>query len=66
MFTNVIYFTACILGKHQDVFLYFTFFFLLFRAIPAAYGGSQARGVIGAVATGLYHSRSNAGSKPRL
>ena len=31
-----------------------------------AYGGSQARGVIGAVATGLRHSPSNAGSKPRL
>ena len=25
----------------------------LFRAVPAAYGGSQARGQIGAVATGL-------------
>ena len=28
--------------------------FLLFRATPAAYGGSQARGRIGAVATSLY------------
>ena len=28
-----------------------------------AYGGSQARNQIGAVATGLYHSPSNSGSK---
>lgn len=43
------------------------FFFLSFsRAAPAAYGGSQARGVIRAVATGLCHSHSNAGSKPCL
>ena len=37
------------------------FVFLLFLwAAPAAYGGSQARGRIGAVAAGLYHSHSNA------
>ena len=35
-------------------------------AAPAAYGGSQARGPIGAVATGLHQSHSNAGSQPRL
>ena len=35
-------------------------------AAPAAYGGSQARGPIGAVATGLRQSHSNAGSEPRL
>ena len=44
-----------------------TFFvFYLFRATPAASGGSQARGRIGAVADGLSHSHSNAGSEPRL
>ena len=43
-----------------------SFFFCLFRAAPTAYGGSQARGLIGAVATGLYHSHSNAGSKLHL
>ena len=46
------------------------FFFLSFLAIswaaPAAYGGSQARGQIGAAATGLRQSHSNAGSEPRL
>ena len=39
----------------QYVFLLFVRF-CLFRAIPAAYGGSQARGRIGAVASGLHHS----------
>ena len=37
-------------------------FFCLFRAAPMAYGGSQARGRFGAVASGLHHSHSNAGS----
>ena len=41
-------------------------FFLLVRVAPAAYGGSQARGQIGAVATGLCHRHSNARSKPCL
>ena len=35
-------------------------------AAPAAYGGSQVRGLIGPVATGLRQSHSNAGSEPRL
>ena len=34
--------------------------------LPAAYGGSQARGRIGAVAASLRQSHSNAGSEPRL
>jgi len=34
-------------------------FVCLFRAAPTAYGSSQARGWIGAVATVLYHSQSN-------
>ena len=44
-------------------------FFGLFAiswAAPAAYGGSQARGLIGAVATGLRQSHSNVGSEHRL
>ena len=48
-------------------FFFVCFVFLLFLwATPAAYGGSQARGRIGAVATGLRQSHSNAGSEPRL
>ena len=31
-----------------------------------AYGGSQTRGPIGAVAAGLHHSHSNSRYKPRL
>ena len=41
-------------------------FFLSFscsRATPMAYGDSQASGLIGAVATGLRQSHSNAGSE---
>ena len=44
----------------------FFFLFAIFWAVPAAYGGCQARGRIGAVAAGLHHSHSNAGSEPRL
>ena len=39
------------------------FFFCLFRVAPAAYGGSQASSPIRAIAAGLHHSPSNAGSK---
>ena len=47
--------------------LFFFFFFLLFLwAAPAACGGSQARGPIRAVATGLHQSHSNARSEPHL
>ena len=43
------------------------FFFLpLFRTTPAAYGGSQARGGIGAAAVSLRHSHSNDRSEPHL
>ena len=43
-----------------DSFFFPLFFFWRFRATPAAYGGSQARGQIGAVVAS--HSHSNAGS----
>ena len=42
------------------------FFFFFFRVTPAAYGGSQVRGLIRAVAAGLYHSLRNVRSKPHL
>ena len=48
------------------VFFVFVFFFAISWAAPAAYGGSQARGRIGAVATGLHQTHSNAGSEPCL
>ena len=42
----------------KDVFI-----FLLFRATPMVYGGSQARGPIGATAASLYLSSSNVRSE---
>ena len=42
---------------------YYYYYYCLFRAAPTAYGGSQARGLIGAIAVGLHHSRSNTRSK---
>ena len=47
-----------------SIYLYIYFFFP--RAAPEAYGGSQARSLIGAVAVVLSHSHSNTGSKPFL
>ena len=41
-------------------------FFAFSRAAPAAYGGSQARGLIRAVAAGLCQSHSNTKPEPRL
>ena len=47
--------------------LFISFFIFIFsRAAPVAYGGSQARGPIGATAAGLHHSHSHAGSELRL
>ena len=42
------------------------FVFLLFRAVPAAYGGSYTRGGIRATAASLHHSHGNARSEPCL
>ena len=45
------------------------FFFNLFAiswAAPAAYGGSQARGLIGAIDASLCRCHSNVGSELRL
>ena len=39
---------------------------LRFQATPMAYGGSQARGRMGATAAGLHQSHSNTGSEPCL
>ena len=47
-------------------FLFSFLVFCPFRAAPTAYGGSQARGLIGAIAAGLHYSHSNARSEPRL
>ena len=44
----------------EQIFFFFLFVFLFSRAAPAAYGGSRARGLIGAAATNLHQSYSNA------
>ena len=49
------------------VCLFFVFcLFAISWAAPMAYGGSQARGLIGAVDAGLRQSHSNTGSEPLL
>ena len=64
-----------IYSSPSRIFFFLSFVFLSFVVVvvvaiswaaPAAYGGSQARGPIGAVATGLRQSHSNAGSEPSL
>ena len=57
-----------ILSLFYFILLYVVLFYFicLFRAIPAAHRGSQARGQIRAVVVGLCHSHSNAGSELHL
>ena len=51
--------------KNTSILFYFVLF-CVFRGIPMASGGSQARGPIRATAAGLGHSHSNTGSEPCL
>ena len=52
--------------QHLKIFFFF-FVFLPFQVpLPAAYGGSQARGLIEAVADSLRQSHSNTRSEPCL
>ena len=61
-------FTLWFSVDHYGFDLHFPFFFSFFliRAAPAAYGSSQARGLIGAVVSGLRQSHGNAESEPHL
>ena len=64
----------CKFKRIQLLFKFFFYYFIilfiyflnLFRATSVAYRGSQARGLIGAVAAGLRHSHSKLGSEPQL
>ena len=64
-------FTKSMDAEHQSAdskvicssFCFVFVFVCLFRPAPMAYGSSQARGQIRAVADSLHHSHSNAGSK---
>ena len=51
---------------HPLLYFIFIFYFLLFRAAPPAYGGSQARGPTGDTAAGLHQSHSNTRFEPHL
>ena len=53
-------------GSYSSSSSFFFFIFGLFRTTTAAYGGSQARDLIGAVSAGLHYSHSNTRSKPHL
>ena len=59
---------ALIVTPTSEYFILFYFFclFAFSGAATTAYGGSQARCLIGAVATGLRQSHRNAGSEPCL
>ena len=58
-------FSVVVISGRRD-WLFFFVFFAFSRAAPTAHGGSQARGLIGAVAIGLRQSHSNTRSEPRL
>ena len=59
-------------GMGMDIFNFILFYFiylfiyLFVRAASTAYGGSQARGLIGAPVAVLHHSHSHAVSEPHL
>ena len=48
----------CLFCYFLGVFCFVLFCFLLFRATPAPYGGSQAQGQIGGTAASLHHSHA--------
>ena len=52
--------------QSYPLFMYLFIYLFCFRAAPAAYGGFQARGTIGAVAASLRHSHIKSGSEPCL
>jgi len=65
-FNKLLNFMCHFVVDFLKLFIYLFLSFCLFRATPTAYGGSQARGPIRAVAAGLRHSHSNVGSEPSL
>ena len=66
-FTGAFFYSLYFLLDFIYLFTYLLTVFLPFsRAAPTAYGGSQARGLIWAVATGLCQNHSIVGSEPSL
>lgn len=67
MFNSLLETLYCFVLMCGDAFDFFFFCLFAFSgAALAAYGSSQARGRIGAIAAGLCHSHSNARIKPNL
>ena len=67
----IVYITVCLCMYLMYYFFIFHFsylfiYFPFFRATPAAYGSSQARGPIRAIVANLHHSHSNIRSEPHL
>ena len=63
---NTVFYTWNMFREWILCWLFLFAFCFVFRAAPVAYGGSQTRGWIGAVAAGLHHSHSNAKSELHL
>ena len=59
-------FEKCLFKSFAHFFKKIYLFFVFFSTVTMAYGGSLARGQIGAVAPGLHHSHSSVGSEPHL
>ena len=54
------------MGTPPSLILFLLSFLPFVEPLPTAYGGSQARGPVRAVAAGLCQSLSNVGSEPRM
>ena len=66
LFLNDFFFYVFFFSLLSFVYFLFVCLFAFPRAAPAAYGGSQARGRIGAAAASPCHSQSIASSDPHL
>ena len=64
---NKIHYWTLSFNRHLlNRFICFWVFCVFSRATPVAYGGSQARGLVRAIAAGLCQSHNTAGSELRL
>ena len=65
-FLEVLFVCIFVFSLRVGFFVCFFGLFVFSRSAPVAHGGSQARSLIRAVATGLRHSHSNVGSELHL
>ena len=54
-----------ILPVDHDFYFIYLFIYLFFRSVPAAYGGSRAKGLTGATAAHLCCSNAGSELRPR-